>query len=73
MKQNIEKRLNQHVEELINKDELSMEEINFLVFWLNRIEMKENELANKKIREESNQKWRENMLGMIDTLAQGGN
>ena len=73
MKENIEKRLNQHAERLINKDELSMEEINFLVFWLNRIEMKENELKCQKSREESNQRWRENMLGMIDTLAQGGN
>ena len=73
MKENIERRLNQYAETLINKVELSMEEINFLVFWLNRIEMKENELANKKIKEESNQKWRENMLGMIDTLSKGGN
>lgn len=73
MKENIEKRLEQHVEELVGKDKLSMEEINFLVFWMNRIEIKENELKCQKSREETNQKWRENMLGMIDTLAQGGN
>lgn len=73
MKENIEKRLNRYTETLINKDDLSMEEINFLVFWLNRIEAKEKDDEYQKSRKESNQKWRENMLGMIDTLAQGGN
>lgn len=73
MKENIEKRLEKHAEILIEKEELSVEEINFLVFWLNRIEMKENELKCQKSREESNQKWRENMLGMIDNLTHGGN
>lgn len=73
MKENIEKRLKKYAEFLIDKEELSMEEINFLVFCMNRIEMKENEMECKIRREESNQKWRENMLGMIDTLAKGGN
>lgn len=73
MKEKIKKRIERYAELLIDKEELSMEEINFLVFWMNRIEMKENELECKKSREESNQKWRENMLGMIDTLSQGGN
>ena len=73
MKENIEKRLNRYTETLINKEDLSVEEINFLVFWLNRIEAKEKDFEYQKSRQESNQKWRENMLGMIDTLAQGGN
>lgn len=56
MKDLIEKKLEEHGRNVIAKDSLSMDDINFLIYLLNRIEMKENKL------------WREKMNTMLDAV-----
>ncbi len=68
MKELIEKKLEDHGRKILEKDDLSMDEINFIVFLLNRIEMKENTAAAKAEKEASDKLWREKMSTMIETL-----
>ncbi len=68
MKESIEMKLEEHGKKVIEKDSLSMDDINFLIYLLNRIEMKENAAAAKAEREASDRAWREKMSGMIDAI-----
>lgn len=79
MKDLIEKKLEEHGKKILEKEELSTDEINFLVFLLNRIETKENAAAakaNEEIlrlkQEENNKAWREHMYGMLESMGNGG-
>lgn len=71
MKESIEMKLEEHGKKVIEKDSLSMDDINFLIYLLNRIEMKENAAAAKAEKEASDRVWREKMSNMID-MAVGG-
>lgn len=71
MKESIEKKLEEHGKSVIEKDSLSMDDINFLIYLLNRIEMKENAVLAKAEKEASDRAWREKMSNMID-MAVGG-
>lgn len=68
MKDLIEKKLEEYGKKVIEKDTLSMDDINFLVYLLNRIEMKENAALAKAEQEASNRAWREKMTTMIETM-----
>lgn len=71
MKESIEKKLAEYAEGILAKENPTMEDINFIVFMLNRIEMKENIEASNKDRErleKSNKEWKANMLNMIGTI-----
>lgn len=71
MKDLIEKKLEEHGKSVIDKETLSMDDINFLIYLLNRIEMKENAAAAKAEKEASDKAWRERMNTMLD-VAVGG-
>ena len=45
-----------------------MDDINFLIYLLNRIEMKENAAAAKAEQEAQNKLWRERINTMIDAV-----
>lgn len=66
MKGLIEKKLEDYANTLLDKDALTQEDVNFLVFMLNRYEFKENEQRNKEEREKSNEEWRNKMKTMIE-------
>ena len=66
MKESIEKKLEAYANTLLEKDVLTQEDVNFLVFMLNRYEFKENEQRNKEEREKSNEEWRNKMKTMIE-------
>lgn len=66
MKELIEKKLEDYAHSLVEKESLSCEDVNFLVFMLNRIEIKENQERDKEEREKSNQQCREKMKTMIE-------
>ena len=66
MKELIEKKLEDYAHNLVEKEALSCEDVNFLVFMLNRIEIKENQERDKEEREKSNQQWRDKMKTMIE-------
>lgn len=66
MKERIENKLLEHADKILKKENISEEEIIFLIFLLNRIELKENEEKNKIEREETNKIWRERMANMLD-------
>lgn len=75
MKVKIEEKLNGYAENLLEKSDLSTEEVNFLVFWMNRLEAKEQlELSKKqeeKMQEEkakSNEAWKQSMYTMIENI-----
>lgn len=68
MKDLIEKKLEEYGKKVIEKNTLSMDDINFLVYLLNRIEMKENAAVAKAEQEASNRAWREKMATMIETM-----
>lgn len=68
MKESIEKKLEEHGKSIIEKDSLSMDDINFLIYLLNRIEMKENAAAAKAEQEAQNKLWRERINTMIDAV-----
>lgn len=68
LKELIEKRLEEHGKLILEKDDLSTDEINFLVFLLNRIEIKENAATAKAEQEAHNKVWREKMTTMLETL-----
>ena len=66
MKGLIEKKLEDYANTLLGKDALTQEDVNFLVFMLNRFEFKENEQRNKEEREKSNKEWQNRMKTMIE-------
>lgn len=68
MKDLIEKKLEEHGKSVIDKETLSMDDINFLIYLMNRIEMKENAAAAKAEKEASDKAWREKMSTMIDAI-----
>lgn len=68
LKEKIEKKLEEYAESIIAKENPTMEDINFIVFLLNRIEIKENAEIAKAEKEQSDKLWKEKMSTMIDTL-----
>lgn len=68
MKDLIEKKLEEHGKSVIEKETLSVDDINFLIYLLNRIEMKENAVAAKAEQEAQNKLWREKMNTMLDAV-----
>lgn len=78
MKDLIEKKLEEHGKSVIEKDNLTMDDINFLIYLLNRIESKEAMRISKeneeklRVQQEANNKaWREHMYGMLENLGGG--
>lgn len=65
MKEKIEKKLEEYAEGIITKENPTMEDINFIVFLLNRIEGKENAEQMKIERENSNKQYKEAMANLI--------
>ncbi len=61
MKDLIEKKLEEHGKSVIEKESLSMDDINFLIYLLNRIEMKENAVAAKAEKEAYDRAWKKNV------------
>lgn len=72
MKEAIEKKLKEHLERVLKKDYLLADDLNFLVFMLNRIEIKEIQEREKEEREKSSQQWREKMKNMIEGVMENG-
>lgn len=75
MKESIEMKLEEHGKKILDKEELSMDDVNFLVYLLNRLECKEAQRINKeneeKVRaqqEANNKAWREHMFGMLEKM-----
>lgn len=75
MKIKIEEKLNGYAENLLEKSDLNTDEVNFLVFWMNRLEAKEQfELSKKqeiKMQEEkakSNEAWKQSMYAMLENI-----
>lgn len=76
MKTRIEEKLNSYAENLLEKSDLNTDEVNFLVFWMNRLEAKEQfELSKKqevKMKEEkakSNEAWKQSIYAMLENIA----
>lgn len=67
MKDLIEKKLEEHGKSVIEKESLSMDDINFLIYLLNRIEMKENAAVMKEEQKERDRLMREKMSTLIET------
>lgn len=67
MKGLIEKKLEEHGKSVIEKESLSMDDINFLIYLLNRIEMKENAAVMKEEQKERDRLMREKMSTLIET------
>lgn len=65
MKDLIEKKLESFIDTIVIKENPTMEEINFMVYMLNRIETKEKEEQARIYREQSDKEWREKMANMI--------
>ncbi len=75
MKELIESKLEEHGKKILDKEELSMDDVNFLIFWMNRLECKEaqriskeNEEKLKAQQEANNKAWREHMYGMLENF-----
>lgn len=66
MKERIEAKLFEHANKILEKEVLTADEINFVIFLLNRIELKESSEAMKKEKEVSDKLWREKMANIID-------
>ncbi len=76
MKELIEIKLEEHGKKILDKEELSMDDVNFLIFWMNRLECKEaqriskeNEEKLKAQQEANNKAWKEHMYGMLENMA----
>ena len=69
MKEKIEKRLEEYADTLVAKETLSAEDVNFLVFMLNRYEMKEANAALADEKKKSNEEWRKRMNAMIEGVS----
>lgn len=75
MKESIETKLEEHGKKIIDKEELSMDDVNFLVYLLNRLECKEaqriskeNEELLKAQQEANNKAWRDHIFGMLESM-----
>lgn len=75
MKDLIEKKLEEHGKKILDKKELTMDDINFLIFLMNRLENKEvirnNKENEEKLRlqqETNNKAWREHMFAMLENM-----
>lgn len=75
MKSKIEEKLNDYAENLLKKSDLGTDEVNFLVFWMNRLEAREQlELSKEqeaKLQEEkakSNEAWKQSMYAMLENI-----
>lgn len=66
MKEKIEAKLFEHADKILEKETVTTDEMNFIIFLLNRIEMKENSEIAKKEKELSDKLWREKMANIID-------
>lgn len=66
MKERIEAKLFEHADKILEKENLTVEEINFIIFLLNRIEMKESSDLAKIEKELSDRMWKEKMVSMIE-------
>lgn len=71
----IEKKLEEHAKKILDKKELSMDDINFLIFLMNRLENKESIRSSKeneeklRLQQETNNKaWREHMYAMLENI-----
>ena len=71
MKELIEKKLEEHAKTVVEKESLSMDDINFLICMLNRAEIKENAEAARMEKEASEKAWRDRMTAMLDTTIGG--
>lgn len=71
MKEKIEKKLEEYAEGIIMKENPTMEDINFIVFLLNRIEGKENAEQLKIEKEKSDKEMRERMANLIGGVYNG--
>lgn len=76
MKELIESKLEEHGKKILDKEELSMDDVNFLIFWMNRLEnkealriSKENEEKLRAQQEANNKAWKEHMYGMLENMA----
>ena len=65
MKERIENKLEEYATSIIEKEKVTMEEINFIVYMLNRIEAKEQAEESRLRKEKSDKEWRERMTNMI--------
>ena len=65
MKDRIEKKLEEYANSIIEKENVTMEEINFIVYMLNRIEAKEQVEESRLNKEKSDKEWREKMANLI--------
>ena len=65
MKDRIEKKLEEYANSIIEKENVTMEEINFIVYMLNRIEAKEQAEETRLYKEKYDKEWRERMANMI--------
>lgn len=72
MKDNIELKLNNHLDFLLGKDVLSAEDINFLIYMLNRAEMKEAQEANKAEMAKNNEEWKNRMKLLLEGAYSNG-
>lgn len=75
MKSKIEEKLSNCVSKLLDKDDLTTDEINFLVFWMNRLEAierielsKAEEEKMQKEKAKSNEAWKQSMYSMIENI-----
>lgn len=66
MKDKIINKLNDYAEYLMDKETLTFEEVNFLIYWMQRIECKEQQEADKVDREQNNARWKESMMAILD-------
>lgn len=71
MKELIEKKLEEHAKTVVEKESITMDDINFLIYMLNRFEMKENAVAARVEKEASEKAWHEKMIAMLDAKPRG--
>ena len=65
MKDRIEKKLEEYANSIIEKENVTMDEINFIVYMLNKIEAKEQAEESRMNKEKSDKEWRERMTNLI--------
>ena len=71
MKDRIEKKLEEYANSIIEKENVTMEEINFIVYMLNKIEAKEQAEESRLNKEKSDKEWRERMANLIGGMWYG--
>ena len=65
MKDRIEKKLEEYANSIIEKENVTMDEINFIVYMLNKIEAKEQAEESRMNKEKSDKEWRKRMTNLI--------